>query len=104
LLFGKTRVPDSTSNHYIIALQFLAAQYHQLKPRHPTAVLFFRLGVFYQTFGEDADLLAQVAGIPLKFITEGLPVAEVPVLACETAIDGITRRGLGIIILDEGLP
>jgi DNA mismatch repair protein MutS len=98
------RVPDSISNPYFIALQALLAQYHKLKPCHPSSVLFFRLGVFYQIFGEDAELLAQVADVPLKFIAEGLPVAEVPVLACDTAIDAIIGRGHGIIIFDEGLP
>jgi DNA mismatch repair protein MutS len=97
-------VPDSTSsNHYFVALQALVVRYHELKPRHPSAVLFFRLGVFYHTFGEDATLLALVAGIRLKFTAEELAIAEIPVLNCETAIDGIARRGLGIIIVDEGV-
>ncbi len=97
-------MPDSTSGNFFVALQSLAVQYRKLKPRHPTAVLFFRLGVFYQTFGEDAELLAQVAGTPLKFIAEGLPVAEVPVLDCDTAIDALMGRGHEIIIFDEGFP
>jgi DNA mismatch repair protein MutS len=98
------RVPDSTSSNYFAALQSLAAQSCKLKPRHPTAVLLFRLGVFYQTFGEDAELLAQIAGIPLKFITEGLPVAEIPVLDCDTAIDALVGRGHEIIIFYERFP
>jgi DNA mismatch repair protein MutS len=98
------RVPDSTSKNCLTALSIRALQYRKLKPRHPNSVLFFRLGVFYQTFGEDAELLGQIAGVPLRFAIEELPIAEIPVLDCETAIERITQRGYGIIILDEGLP
>ncbi len=40
-------------------------QYNQIKARHPQALLLFRVGDFYETFGEDAIIAAQVLGIVL---------------------------------------
>ncbi|MEO0874955.1 MAG: hypothetical protein AAFY48_10145, partial [Bacteroidota bacterium] len=37
-------------------------QYFQVKAKHPSAILLFRVGDFYETFGEDAVTAAQVLG------------------------------------------
>ena len=40
-------------------------QYLRLKQQHPNAILFFQLGDFYETFEEDAELVAQTCDIVL---------------------------------------
>ena len=43
----------------------LMKQYNQFKAKHPDAILLFRVGDFYETFGEDAVKASQVLGIVL---------------------------------------
>ena len=41
----------------------LMKQYYNIKTKHPDAVLLFRVGDFYETFGEDAIKTAEILGI-----------------------------------------
>jgi DNA mismatch repair protein MutS len=41
----------------------LMKQYNQIKARHPEAMLLFRVGDFYETFGEDAIKASRILGI-----------------------------------------
>ena len=43
----------------------LMKQYNDIKEKHPDAVLLFRVGDFYETFGEDAIKTAGILGITL---------------------------------------
>jgi DNA mismatch repair protein MutS len=43
----------------------LMAQYREIKAQHPDAVLFFRMGDFYEMFYEDAEVAARVLGLTL---------------------------------------
>ena len=43
----------------------LMKQYYAVKAKHPDAVLLFRVGDFYETFGEDAIRAANILGITL---------------------------------------
>jgi DNA mismatch repair protein MutS len=43
----------------------LMKQYNQIKARHPDAMLLFRVGDFYETFGEDAVKASRILGIIL---------------------------------------
>ncbi len=43
----------------------LMKQYAGIKAKHPDAVLLFRVGDFYETFGEDAIKTAEILGITL---------------------------------------
>ena len=43
----------------------LMKQYNQIKGRHPDALLLFRVGDFYETFGEDAVRTSRILGIVL---------------------------------------
>ena len=63
------------------------AQYMAQKQRHPDALLFFRMGDFYELFFEDAKIAAKALGITLTSRSKGehaIPMAGVPV----RAIDG----------------
>ena len=67
------------------------AQYVACKQRHPDALLFFRMGDFYELFFDDAKLAAKVLGITLTSRSKGegaIPMAGVPV----RALDGYLRR------------
>jgi DNA mismatch repair protein MutS len=68
-------------------------QFHQFKARHPDAVLFFRMGDFYETFYEDARLTAKVCGLTLTTRSKGenpIPLAGVP----WHALDGYLKKML----------
>ncbi|MFO1029806.1 MAG: DNA mismatch repair protein MutS [Planctomycetota bacterium] len=67
------------------------AQYLAEKQRHPDALLFFRMGDFYELFFEDAKTAAKALGITLTSRSKGegaIPMAGVPY----RAVDGYLRR------------
>ena len=43
----------------------LMKQYYNVKAKHPDAILLFRVGDFYETFGEDAIRASEILGITL---------------------------------------
>ena len=49
----------------------LMSQYAQVKATHPDAILLFRVGDFYETFGEDAVKTARTLGITLTSRNNG---------------------------------
>ena len=54
------------SSQKAVAETPLMKQYNQIKARHPEALLLFRVGDFYETFGEDAIKTSKILGIILK--------------------------------------
>ena len=46
-------------------------QYHHFKEKYPEAVLFFRMGDFYETFYEDARTCSRVLGLTLTSRSKG---------------------------------
>ena len=66
-------------------------QYQMYKAQYPEAILFFRMGDFYETFYEDARTVARVLGIALTSRSKGenpIPMAGVPY----HAVDGYLQR------------
>ncbi|MFM8566420.1 MAG: hypothetical protein ACKOCV_01835, partial [Gemmatimonadota bacterium] len=55
----------------------LMAQYREIKARHPHAILFFRMGDFYEMFYEDAEVAARALDLTLTSRNNG-GAAEVP--------------------------
>ncbi len=49
----------------------LMKQYNGIKEKHPDAILLFRVGDFYETFGEDAIVASKVLGIVLTKRSNG---------------------------------
>ena len=80
-------------------------QYLDLKARHPDAILLFRLGDFYETFDEDAKLVAQELDIALtsKPMGGGLraPLAGVPVRSVEQHLARLVARGHRVAICEQ---
>ncbi len=70
-----------------LSLTPMIRQYQQIKANHPDDILFFRIGDFYETFGEDARQTAALLGITLtrKHDAKGqtLPLAGIPYHALE---------------------
>ncbi len=80
-------------------------QYLQLKARYPDVLLFFRLGDFYETFDNDAELVAQVLDLVLtsRPIGKGqrIPMAGVPYHAVENYIARLIERGYRVAIAEQ---
>ena len=80
-------------------------QYLDLKARHPDAILLFRLGDFYETFDEDAKLVAEELDIALtsKPMGGGLrsPLAGVPVRSVEQHLARLVARGHRVAICEQ---
>lgn len=82
----------------------LAKAFEQMKSKHPDAVLLFRMGDFYGSFGEDAKVLSEVLGITLtrtsaKDITA--QQAAFPAASLDTYLPKIVRAGKRVAICDE---
>ncbi len=67
-------------------------QYLEIKKQYPNAIVFFRLGDFYETFDEDATITSQVLDIVLtsRPVAKGVrvPMAGIPYHAAETTWAG----------------
>ena len=70
-----------------VGLSPIRRQYLELKAQRPDAILFFRLGDFYETFEDDALLASKVLDITLTSREMGrgerLPMAGIPAHAAE---------------------
>ena len=80
-------------------------QYLEMKARHPDAILFFRLGDFYETFDDDAKLVAKTLDIVLtgRDIGRGerVPMAGVPYHAAEGYVAKLIEHGHRVAICDQ---
>ena len=80
-------------------------QYSAIKQRHPNALLFFRLGDFYELFFEDAVVAAKELQITLtsrnKEKGTAIPMCGVPYHAAEGYIAKLIRRGFRVAICDQ---
>src|SRR6059036_2767211 len=83
----------------------LMRQYTAIKREHPTALLFFRLGDFYEMFFDDAVLAAKELQITLtsrnKEKGAAVPMCGVPYHAAEGYIAKLIRRGYKVAICDQ---
>ena len=81
------------------------AQFFEAKARQPDALLFFRMGDFYELFFEDAAKAAAALGISLtkrgKHAGEEIPMAGVPVHAAEAYIAKLIRLGFKVAVCEQ---
>jgi DNA mismatch repair protein MutS len=83
----------------------LIAQYLSVKQRVPGALLFFRLGDFYEMFFEDAEVGARVLDIQLTSRSkDGVPLCGVPYHSAEPYIAKLLKAGLKVAICEQGAP
>jgi DNA mismatch repair protein MutS len=80
-------------------------QYLDIKRQHPDAIVFFRLGDFYETFDADAELVARELDIVLtsRNVAKGVrvPMAGVPHHAAETYLAKLIERGHHVAICEQ---
>jgi DNA mismatch repair protein MutS len=80
----------------------LVAQYLSVKQKAPDAILFFRLGDFYEMFFEDAEVGARVLDIQLTSRSkDGVPLCGVPYHAAEGYIAKLLKAGLKVAICEQ---
>jgi len=83
----------------------LMKQYNQFKAKHPDAILLFRVGDFYETFGEDAIKAAQVLGIVLTKRANGaaqyIELAGFPHHSLDVYLPKLVRAGLRVAICEQ---
>ena len=83
----------------------LMRQYAAVKKEHPTALLFFRLGDFYELFFDDAVLASKELQITLTSRNKekgvAIPMCGVPYHAAEGYIGKLIRRGFKVAICEQ---
>jgi len=76
-------------------------QHRHFKEAHPDCILFFRMGDFYEMFGEDAVTVHQTLGLTLTERTSGIPMAGVPFHAAEGYIHRLIGQGFRVAVCDQ---
>src|SRR5438874_5441951 len=76
-------------------------QYRDAKARHPGMILLFRMGDFYETFEEDAELVSRVLGLTLTSRDKTIPMAGVPAKAIEHYLHQLLQAGHRVAICDQ---
>jgi DNA mismatch repair protein MutS len=83
----------------------LMRQYARIKEQHRDAILFFRMGDFYETFMDDAVTAARVLGITLTSRNNGgaseVPLAGVPVKAVDGYVRKLVEQGYKVAICEQ---
>src|ERR1700680_68214 len=83
----------------------LMKQYHAVKRQHPTALLLFRLGDFYELFFDDAVVASRILQITLtarnKEKGQAVPMCGVPYHAAENYIARLIRAGYKVAICEQ---
>ena len=80
-------------------------QYYDVKSKHPDAILLFRVGDFYETFGDDAIEASRILGITLTKRANGsassVELAGFPHHALDTYLPKLVRAGQRVAICDQ---
>ena len=83
----------------------LMQQYREIKARHRGAILFFRMGDFYEMFEDDAKLAARDLGLTLTSRNNGgassVPLAGVPVKAATEYVRRLLAKGHRVAICEQ---
>lgn len=83
----------------------LMKQYYSVKSKHPDAILLFRVGDFYETFGEDAIRASEILGITLTRRANGsasfVELAGFPHHALDNYLPRLVRAGQRVAICEQ---
>ena len=93
-------------NNIVMAeLTPLMKQYKGIKEKHKDAIVFFRLGDFYEMFGEDAEKASKVLQIALttrdKSKEDPVPMCGIPYFASESYIAKLIKAGYKVAICEQ---
>jgi DNA mismatch repair protein MutS len=96
-------MPDPEAHKYFETP--LMKQYYSIKTKHPDAILLFRVGDFYETFGEDAIRASEILGITLTRRANGsasfVELAGFPYHALDTYLPRLVRAGQRVAICEQ---
>jgi len=80
-------------------------QYLDIKSQYPNAIVFFRLGDFYETFDEDAEIASRELDIVLtsRNIAKGqrIPMAGIPFHAADNYISRLISKGYHVAVCEQ---
>ena len=81
-------------------------QFYDAKEQHPDALIFFRMGDFYESFGDDAKTMAEELGITLTARGkskegEKMPLAGIPYHALDTYLPQLIKKGYKVAICEQ---
>src|SRR5690348_13563667 len=80
-------------------------QYREIKGRHQNAILFFRMGEFYEMFYEDAEVASRALGLTLTSRNNGgaadVPLAGIPVKAAPEYLRRLVKQGFRVSICEQ---
>src|SRR5688572_8701907 len=83
----------------------LMQQYREIKSRHQDAILFFRMGEFYEMFYDDAETASRTLGLTLTSRNNGgaadVPLAGVPVKAAADYVRRLVQNGFRVAICEQ---
>lgn len=82
----------------------LMKQYNKFKSQHPDAILLFRVGDFYETYGEDAVKSSKILGITLTHHGKGISQTELagfPHHALDVYLPKLVRAGMRVAICEQ---
>ena len=82
----------------------LMTQYNTIKAKYPDALLLFRVGDFYETFGQDAVRTSQILGIVLTKRANGeghIELAGFPHHSVDSYMPKLVRAGIRVAICDQ---
>lgn len=103
IIVSATKLPMPDSPKYVETP--LMKQYYAVKAKHPDAVLLFRVGDFYETFGEDAIKASEILGITLTRRANGsasfVELAGFPYHALDTYLPRLVRAGQRVAICEQ---
>jgi DNA mismatch repair protein MutS len=81
-------------------------QYYEAKTQHPDALILFRMGDFYESFGEDAGTIARELEITLTTRGKGkngekMPLAGIPFHALDSYLPRLIKKGYKVAICEQ---
>ncbi|MBQ0750912.1 MAG: DNA mismatch repair protein MutS, partial [Roseovarius sp.] len=83
----------------------MMAQYLEIKAQYPQALLFYRMGDFYELFFDDAAAAAEALDIALtkrgKHLDQDIPMCGVPVHAAEGYLLTLIRKGFRVAVCEQ---
>ncbi len=92
----RTEIPKETP---------LLQQYQEMKKKHPDAILIFRVGDFYEMFGEDAKAASEILGITLTTRANGrnnrIELSGFPHHALDTYLPKLIRAGKRVALCEQ---
>ena len=79
------------------------AQYEEAKQRYPDALLFFRMGDFYEMFHDDAKVASAALGLTLTARDKArkIPMAGIPVKAADTYLQRLLDQGHKVAVCEQ---